>query len=250
MVTLCAYHGSRGHDLRIHRCVCLALPSEKFRESIPLILLLGVITEWIIAAVMGLVDQNLTHKIMWAKIEYIGVVSVPLALLGYVLQHSGSNQKLNIKRLVWLAVIPVATLVLAWTNGYHGLIWNKYIPYQENGLVLSDKTYGPGFWVYWVYSYLVLLAATVSTFRITMVQAKIFRWQSILVLFRDSGALGWQSPLRVASQSIQEFGSYPSRFQYYWDITVNWDVPMAIIRYQANCSGSRTQGHGRWFDDP
>ena len=167
-------------------CVSIAvyvwLYRRKNSESFPLILLLAVITEWIIAAVMGLVDQDLTHKIIWAKIEYIGVVSVPLALLGYILQHSGSNQKLNLKRLAWLAVIPVATLVLAWTNGYHGLIWNRYIPYQENGLVLSDKTYGPGFWVYWVYSYLVLLAATVFTFRITMVQAKIFRWQNTLVL--------------------------------------------------------------------
>jgi PAS domain S-box-containing protein len=155
---------------------------RKNSETIPLILLLAGIAEWIVAALMGLVDQDLTHKIIWAKIEYIGVVSVPLAVLGYVLQHSGSNQKLNIKRLAWLAVIPVATLVLAWTNGNHGLIWAKYIPYQENGLVLSDKTYGPGFWVYWAYSYLVLLAATVITFRLTLVPAKIFRWQSILVL--------------------------------------------------------------------
>ena len=158
------------------------LNRRKNSETIPLILLLAGITEWIAAALMGLVDQNLTHKIIWAKIEYIGVVSVPLAVLGYVLQHSGSNQKLNFKRLAWLAVIPVATLVLAWTNGNHGFIWARYIPYHENGLVLSDKTYGPGFWVYWVYSYLVLLAATVITFRITLVPAKIFRWQSILVM--------------------------------------------------------------------
>ena len=155
---------------------------RKNSETIPLILLLSGIAEWIIASLMGLVDQDLAHKILWAKIEYIGVVSVPLAVLGYVLHHSGSKQQLNIKRLAWLAVIPVATLVLAWTNGNHGLIWARYIPYQENGLVLSEKTYGPGFWVYWVYSYLVLLAATIITFRLTLVPARIFRWQSTLVM--------------------------------------------------------------------
>jgi PAS domain S-box-containing protein len=162
--------------------VYVLLLRRKNSETIPLILLLSGITEWIVAALMGLVDQDLTHKILWAKIEYIGVVSVPLMVLGYVLYHSGSNQKLNIKRLAWLAVIPLTTLVLAWTNGNHGLIWARYIPYQENGLVFSDKTYGPMFWVYWVYSYLVLLAATVITFRLTLVPAKIFRWQSILVV--------------------------------------------------------------------
>jgi len=155
---------------------------RKNSETIPLILLMAGISEWIAAALMGLMDQDLLHKILWAKIEYIGVVSVPLAVLGYVLHHSGSKQQLNIKKLAWLAVIPVATLVLAWTNGNHGLIWARYVPYQENGLVLSDKTYGPGFWVYWAYSYLILLAATVITFRLTLGPAKVFRWQSILVL--------------------------------------------------------------------
>ncbi|MEE9599298.1 MAG: HD domain-containing phosphohydrolase, partial [Anaerolineales bacterium] len=61
-------------------------------------------------------------------------------------------------------------------------IWAKYIPYLEDGLVLSDKIYGPGFWVYWIYSYLVLVVATFITFRSTLGSAKIFRWQTFVVL--------------------------------------------------------------------
>ena len=49
-------------------------------------------------------------------------------------------------------------------------------------MVLSEKIYGPGFWVYWVYSYLVLLIATVLTLRLTLRSSTIFRWQSILVV--------------------------------------------------------------------
>lgn len=165
-------------------CVFIAVsvwPHRKNNsETIPIILLLLGIIEWVVAALIGLLDQNLSHKILWAKFEYIGVVSVPLALLVYVLFHS--SQRLNAKRLAWLAIIPVLTLVLAWMNGNHGLIWATYTPYLENGLVLSKKTYGIGFWVYWVYSYLVLLAATILTIRIMLVSARMFRWQSILVV--------------------------------------------------------------------
>lgn len=39
-----------------------------------LILLLLGVTEWIVVALMGLLDQNLSHNILWAKVEYIGVV--------------------------------------------------------------------------------------------------------------------------------------------------------------------------------
>jgi PAS domain S-box-containing protein len=150
-------------------------------ETIPLVLLLLGIIEWIVAALAGLLDQNLAHKILWAKFEYIGVASVPLALLDYVFYHAGSDRYLSVKRLAWLAVIPLLTLALAWTNEAHGLIWTTYSPYVENGLVLSDKTYGLGFWVYWVYSYLLLLAATIMVIRVTLRSAKVFRWQSILV---------------------------------------------------------------------
>jgi PAS domain S-box-containing protein len=150
-------------------------------ETLPLILLLVGITEWICAALLGMLDQNLAHKILWAKLEYIGVLSVPLAVLVFVLHHSGYERQLTARRLVWLAAIPVLTLALVWTNEFHGLVWARYIPYLQNGLAFSNKTYGPAFWVYWGYSYLLLLAATVLTIRSMLVSARMFRWQSLLV---------------------------------------------------------------------
>ena len=102
---------------------------RKNSETIPLILLLVGITEWIWAALLGMLDQNLLHKILWAKIEYIGVVSVPLALLVFVLRHSGTYPRLTGIRLAGLGVIPLLTLLLAWTNEYHGLVWARYVPY-------------------------------------------------------------------------------------------------------------------------
>ena len=151
-------------------------------EALPLIMLMSGIVEWILAALGGLLNQNLADKMLWAKIEYIGVVSVPLALVVFLLYHSSLNKKFPISRLLWLSLIPLATLFMAWTNGNHGLIWAEYIPYRENGLVLSQKIYGVGFWIYWVYSYLLLLAATVLTFQLTIKTANIFRWQSSLVI--------------------------------------------------------------------
>ncbi len=151
-------------------------------ETIPLVLLLLGIAEWIAATVGGMLDQDLAHKMLWAQIEYIGVVSVPLMVLVYVLYHAGAERQIRARRLMGLALIPAATLVLAWTNGSHGLIWARYVPYLENGLAFSEKTYGPGFWIYWVYSYLLLLAATVITIRSMLASAKLFRWQNLLIL--------------------------------------------------------------------
>ena len=75
-------------------------------ETLPLILLLLGIVEWVAAALAGLLDQNLADKILWAKIEYIGVVSVPLALFVFVLSHSGFIKHLTLSRIDLAHVHP------------------------------------------------------------------------------------------------------------------------------------------------
>ena len=154
---------------------------RKNAETIPLILLMAGITEWICAALLGMLDQNLLHKLLWAKIEYIGVLSVPLMVLVYVIHHCNTPQWMKGKRLAWLAGIPLLTLLLAWTNEYHRLVWATYLPYLQDGLAFSNKTYGPAFWVYWAYSYLLLLAATLLTFRSIRASTSIFRWQNLVI---------------------------------------------------------------------
>ena len=151
-------------------------------EATSLFIVLTAITVWIIAALIGLLDQNLGHKLLWAKVEYIGVISVPLALLIYILNHFGYRKNLTRNRIVWLAILPVATLILAWTNEFHHLIWIEYLPYMDDGLVLSQKTYGMGFWLYWVYSYGLLAISTVLTLHHPLRSSKIFRWQNIFLL--------------------------------------------------------------------
>ena len=68
---------------------------RKNSEIIPPILLMLAVTEWIAAALIGLLDQVLAHNLLWAKFEYIGVVSVPLALFVFVLHYSGSGRQLT-----------------------------------------------------------------------------------------------------------------------------------------------------------
>lgn len=151
-------------------------------ETIPIVLLLLAATEWVVTNLGGLLDQNLAHLILWTRVEYLGVVSVPLALFVYVLYRSDLDRRLTVSRLVWLAIIPAATLLLVWTNGLHHLFWITFVPYLANGLVLAHKVYGPGFWVFWVYSYLILLAATLLTIRTMLRSARLFRWQSLAVV--------------------------------------------------------------------
>ena len=49
-------------------------PSRKSNpEAISLFIVMITITFWIVAALLGTLDQNLAHKLLWAKVEYFGV---------------------------------------------------------------------------------------------------------------------------------------------------------------------------------
>jgi hypothetical protein len=111
-------------------CVCMAMYVWPHRrnhsETIPLVPLLLGITEWIAATLAGMLDQALSHKMLWARIEGLGVVSIPLLVQVYVLHHSGSQRELTARRLAGAALIP------AWTNGSRGFNWARHLPLRHD----------------------------------------------------------------------------------------------------------------------
>ncbi len=121
-------------------------------------LLMLAITEWLLADIKCLLSTTLAAKLLWAKIEYIGIVSIPVIWLVFALQHTHQQKWLTRRQLALLAIIPALTLLLVWTNEAHGLIWTKYSLYQVGSIVLSKKAYGAWFWgPHVVYSYLLMI---------------------------------------------------------------------------------------------
>src|SRR6185369_11775368 len=85
-------------------------------------------------------------------------------------------------QLAGLAVIPLTTLVLVWSNELHGLIWSHLELESRLGLSLWKATYGPWFWVHSAYSYLVLAGATLLILRETRRDPVFFQSQRVLLL--------------------------------------------------------------------
>jgi PAS domain S-box-containing protein len=153
-----------------------------FTDRITSFLMMLGITEWLTAAALGYAVTNPADKILWAKLEYIGVVSVPYLVLCFSLNYSGLKQWFTKRNIILASIIPAVTLLLVWTNELHGLVWSSYAPYVQNGVMLSTKTYGTFFWVYWTYSYILLMAASVTIIRAALLASKVFRPQASLLI--------------------------------------------------------------------
>jgi PAS domain S-box-containing protein len=120
---------------------------------------------WSFGNAMEICSVGLAAKTVWSNIEYAGITAVPVAWLAGTLSLAGKSEWFARRNMLLLLVIPVATQVFVWTNGYHGLMrYNVWL--DESGpFAVIVKTYGPWFWIWTAYTYALLAIGTISVTR-------------------------------------------------------------------------------------
>ena len=108
---------------------------------------------------MELVQRSLEGMYFWKKMAYVGGVGSPVFLLLLVFAYGGSKKWLNKANHLILMAIPIMSIGLAWTNPWHGLIWNNPRMAQTGTLYVFD--YDPGFW-YWIAIIYACIMASLS----------------------------------------------------------------------------------------
>jgi signal transduction histidine kinase len=110
--------------------ICLVTASVLWNRRpapgiVPLFLLSIAGAVWTLGGALEAGAVELSNKILFSKIAYWGVVSTGVFWLVFTLDYSGSTWWKRPRNFVLLSIIPLVTLVLAWTNDYHGWLWSR-----------------------------------------------------------------------------------------------------------------------------
>ncbi len=116
-------------------------------------LLMLTIAIWTLGYAFELLAESFAVKLFWAKVEYVGIVFLPLFWLTFAVEYTGRGGWREQRWWRLLFVLPSITLGLVWTNEIHHLIWTQIDLIELSGLRLLDSSYGPMFWVHTAYSY-------------------------------------------------------------------------------------------------
>jgi signal transduction histidine kinase/PAS domain-containing protein len=154
--------------------------------AVPLALLALGAAEWSLGYAVATGFDDLTIRMLLAKIQYPGIVMVPLGMFLLVLEYTGRDQLLTRRNVLWLAAVPLLTLTLAWTNELHGLIWADADVLFQGGLYTLKLQYGPFFWFHTVYTYVLLLFSGVLLLWFAIRSPTLQRLQAVTLL---AGAL-------------------------------------------------------------
>ena len=157
--------------------------------NIPFSILMISLCVWSFASIFEAGAVSPEGKLFWSKWQYIGITSLPPLWLYFAAEFT--NQKSFREKSRWLIlIIPAITLLMAFTNDYHHLLWSDII-LQPGSLNIAIYVHGPWFYIHIVYSYLLLLIGTYWLTKALLVFSRQKRKQVIIII---SGLIiGWTS---------------------------------------------------------
>jgi PAS domain S-box-containing protein len=123
----------------------------------PFFVMMLAVAEWTCGYALELSSADLDWIVFWAKLEYLGITVGPVAALVLALEYTGNENWLTRRGRVLLAVVPILTVVLVWTNELHHLVWHTVDVDRSTGAALLHVDYGNWFVIHAAYSYLVMI---------------------------------------------------------------------------------------------
>ncbi len=114
--------------------------------------------------------------------QYLCFASVPTAWLIYALQYTGREKWLTLRNLLLLVIVPLAALLLVFTNESHGIMWTQIALNTKNPYLPLEKIYGPGVIAFTVYFILLICLASLPFIQLLIRSQRLYRLQACALL--------------------------------------------------------------------
>jgi hypothetical protein len=146
-------------------------------------LLMVMLAGWAFADACRSSVSDTGSMLLFLKLLYIGIVTIPPLWILFTLAYTGRRQWLTSAMKALLFVVPAITLAIIATNGNNGLMWSGITPVIGSGGENLVLTYGPWFMVQATYAYILMFGGIVMLLlEFTRSYAKYRRQMAILLL--------------------------------------------------------------------
>jgi len=128
--------------------------------------ILAISSLWILLYFFEMGFSQIGLKTIFAKLQYIPITSIPVLWLIFILDYSNNKKYLKKSIISILCALPAATVVLAFTNEYHNLIWQSTFLETDGVFLFLVNTYGVWFWIWVFYAYLIIALSIIIFLRL------------------------------------------------------------------------------------
>ncbi len=126
--------------------------------ALPLVLLFISISIWSIGSAVETIFSELEPKVFWLLLQNIGMAWPTVFWFLFCLRYTNQQRPTDVTFYLIFSWIPLATIILAFTNQYHSLVWSNISLTVVKGISIIHLENGVWFWVNAVYSYSLYVA--------------------------------------------------------------------------------------------
>ncbi len=145
-------------------------------------LVLVAIALWCFFSAMETTSASESERYFWAAMSYIGVCNTTPLFLVFACQYSDSRWPLHVGVLALFWSVPVVTLVLAFTNAAHHLIWTGITMGPLAGMNTVVYHHGPWYWVETAWFLGLTVLACYHLLRVAVRLARVYLLQSLMLV--------------------------------------------------------------------
>lgn len=144
--------------------------------------LMLAVGEWALVSAFEFSVQEPSAKVFWSKLSYLGVASAPPFWALFAAHYSQQPGWLTRRRGLAVWIIPLATLLMVWSNEWHHIHWAHVstLSSQPGSPLVYD--YGPWFWIYAAYAYVMMLYGSLLLVRLALRSPRLYRFQAGMLL--------------------------------------------------------------------
>jgi PAS domain S-box-containing protein len=124
--------------------------------GVPFCLLMLSVAEWSLAYTIELAGPNLATTVFWDNVAWFGAATAPTFWFVFALEYTGRVRKLSPRTILLLAIEPAITVLLVWTNPFHGLMGTDNLLPTHLSLSVLVVRYGLWYWFNIAYAYVLL----------------------------------------------------------------------------------------------
>jgi PAS domain S-box-containing protein len=146
------------------------------------LLILLSIAEWTVSYIFQMVNTEAGNIIFWSKMKYFGIAFLPFAWLSFITQYTGREKAVHSRYIVLLLIESLITILLVWTNEFHGLIWSNSKFNTVGSLVVRISSHGAWYWFHCIYSHILFLIGTFLLSRKVLYQSPLPFHQTFILL--------------------------------------------------------------------
>jgi two-component system NtrC family sensor kinase len=143
----------------------------------PLLWFLGSIALLLVSNVLEMIAPTTELTLVLRKTQHIFYHTFSISWFVFALSYAGlQKQVLKLPFLIYL-LIPLASLIVVFTNELHRLFWTEITYVQIFGMLTMQVSYGPLFWVTIIVIFLLLIVGVFTIIGVNINGPALYRKQ-------------------------------------------------------------------------